>query len=401
MKPSGHDYIGLGWKRKDDVRKEWDQALLCLRASEKLGSAEPAIISIAHFAGSRHQWKHIDELKYRKCQITALEYAALISWLPLEEPQEMREATLLEDACAGEQLSFAQHTYIPQEMDSYLTIQKPMPLPPCICGQIVGTEQHDHLVLMSSLPKELPVLDISVIPDQQLVDYLCRTRAVFPFPKSDDDFPLVECLLPLRTVFHYRSQLEYVIVRSFSDYEAPLTVMQTALVRDCLTGADLDVACSRPCWRVTTNDYYAGHCFNKQDVSKPLSWNLQPGNSNQTELAGLVQYISQRRHRIAPLPVSTLQPWQAEPPLPSRILIDVSHHHPKSLPAPDGWEVIQRNGRVWISGCNHRVVKMDAAQYNMLLAMCCDQVVPSAPTEQTLNRISESCRAQNDADLDS
>ncbi len=36
----------------------------------------------------------------------------------------------------------------------------------------------------------------------------------------------------------------------------------------------------------------------------------------------------------------------------------------------------------------------------MLLAMCSDQVVPSAPSEQMLNRISESCRAQNDADLE-
>ena len=78
----------------------------------------------------------------------------------------------------------------------------------------------------------------------------------------------------------------------------------------------------------------------------------------------------------------------------------MSHHHPKSLPAPDGWEVIQRNGRVWISGRSDRVVKLDAAQYHMLLAMCSNQVVPSAPSEQTLKRISESCQAQNDADIE-
>ena len=46
------------------------------------------------------------------------------------------------------------------------------------------------------------------------------------------------------------------------------------------------------------------------------------------------------------------------------------------------------------------LAKLDAAQYHMLLAMCSDQVVPSAPSEQILNRISESCRAQNDADLE-
>ena len=34
--------------------------------------------------------------------------------------------------------------------------------------------------------------------------------------------------------------------------------------------------------------------------------------------------------------------------------------------------------------------------------LCCDQVVPSAPSEQILNQItgSESCRAQNDADIE-
>ncbi len=56
------------------------------------------------------------------------------------------------------------------------------------------------------------VLDIAVIPDQQLVDYFCRTRAVSPFPKSDDDIPFVKCLLPLRKVFPYRSQLECIII---------------------------------------------------------------------------------------------------------------------------------------------------------------------------------------------
>jgi hypothetical protein len=64
-----------------------------------------------------------------------------------------------------------------------------------------------------------------------------------------------------------------------------------------------------------------------------------------------------------------------------------------------GWEVIQRNGRVWIAERNTRVAKLDAAQYHMLLATCGNQDARSVPAELTLNRISDSCRAQKDADL--
>jgi hypothetical protein len=50
-------------------------AQLCLRACEKLRDAEPAIIlvSIAHLSGRQHQWMHMDELKHRKCHLTAPE----------------------------------------------------------------------------------------------------------------------------------------------------------------------------------------------------------------------------------------------------------------------------------------------------------------------------------------
>ncbi len=87
------------------------------------------------------------------------------------------------------------------------------------------------------------------------------------------------------------------------------------------------------------------------------------------------------------------------PPLPPRIVIDLSHHHHRSLPAPLGWEVIQRNGRVWLAEGRTRAVKLDAAQYHMLLASCDDQDAHTVPTELTLARISDSCRAQKDADL--
>jgi hypothetical protein len=200
-----------------------------------------------------------------------------------------------------------------------------------------------------------------------------------------------------------RSHPEYIIVRSLTDEDAPLTVMQTALVRDCLRGADrerLDAACGRPCWSVKKDEYYAGQGLHKLSGYRALSWKLQPGSSPaQNEMKGLVQYVTHRSCGSGQRLVSTPQLWQTDPPLPPRIVIDLSHHHPRSLPAPVGWEVIQRNGRVWLAERNAWVVKMDAAQYHMLLATCGDQDAKTVPTELTLARISDSCRAQKDADL--
>ncbi len=118
------------------------------------------------------------------------------------------------------------------------------------------------------------------------------------------------------------------------------------------------------------------------------------------ELVGLVQYITHRNRGSVSRPVFILHPWQAETPLPGRVTVDVSHYHPQSLPAPISWEIIQRNGRIWMVEQNSRVTKIDAAQYNMLLAISGDQDTASAPTTQFLVDISTSCRAQKVADLE-
>ena len=123
-----------------------------------------------------------------------------------------------------------------------------------------------------------------------------------------------------------------------------------ALVRDSLVGADrerLKDACTRPRWTVTRDEYYDGHHFTASgEGGTAPSWKLQAGGpSGQTELAGLVQYITHRRSYAMPRPTVVLHPWQADPPLPSKVVIDISHHLPRSLPAPEGWEIIQRNGR--------------------------------------------------------
>jgi hypothetical protein len=91
----------------------------------------------------------------------------------------------------------------------------------------------------------------------------------------------------------------------------------------------------RPSWTVNKDEYYADHCFNILDQG-PLTWKLQAGNSTgQTELTSLVRYISRRRCGSELRLISAPHPWQADPPLPSRITIDPSHHYPKTLPAPD------------------------------------------------------------------
>jgi hypothetical protein len=101
-----------------------------------------------------------------------------------------------------------------------------------------------------------------------LADHLCQARAVFPFLQNTDDTTSVECLAPLRKVTSYHTQLEYIIVRLYTDEEAPLTVMQMALVRDCLLGTDrerIDDACGSPSWTVNNDEYYADHCLNILD----------------------------------------------------------------------------------------------------------------------------------------
>ncbi len=77
------------------------------------------------------------------------------------------------------------------------------------------------------------------------------------------------------------------------------------------------------------------------------------------------------------------------------VTIDISHHHPRSLSAPVGWEVIQRNGRVWMVEQNNRIIKIDAAQYHMLLVMYETQTANLVAIAQFL-----ASRAQKAADLE-
>ncbi len=93
-----------------------------------------------------------------------------------------------------------------------------------------------------------------------------------------------------------------------------------------------------------------------------------------------------------------LHPWQADPALPSKVVIDISHHLPRDLPAPAGWNILERNVRVWEAARSNKIIRLDAVHYSMLLATCCAQEEQRTPTKQFLVQLSESPRAQQDAD---
>jgi hypothetical protein len=58
----------------DDVQQEWDQAEVYLKACAKLGSAEPAILSVLHLCRCQAQWMHIEELRRQHLKTRTQQY---------------------------------------------------------------------------------------------------------------------------------------------------------------------------------------------------------------------------------------------------------------------------------------------------------------------------------------
>jgi hypothetical protein len=99
-------------------------------------------------------------------------------------------------------------------------------------------------------------------------------------------------------------------------------------------------------------------------------------------------------------PLTPLHPWQHDPPLPSKIVIDLSNHTPYKLVSPEGWEILRRNGRVWIVEHNRREAQLDVAQYGMLLVHYNNSDEHSIPSAKFLSSLGTSCIAQRMADLE-
>ena len=244
---------------------------------------------------------------------------------------------------------------------------------------------------------------MAAVPDSQLVVYLFQKRDIFSLLHTATGSHTVECILPLRQVVSpYPFREELVIVRSTTNDAAPLTVLQIALVRDCLLedGTTLHEACNRPQWTVRLADRFAGYFSPKKLNMLHPTWKLNAtGSDGQMTISSLKQYFSTRRKTSFQLPPVPFHPWQTEQALPHTMVIDTFHHNPTQLPSPEGWNVMKRNGRVWIADGYRHVTRMDAAQYCMLTGLH-SQAGQSSPSLQPLQLISTSSRARQQSDLE-
>ncbi len=96
-------------------------------------------------------------------------------------------------------------------------------------------------------------------------------------------------------------------------------------------------------------------------------------------------------------PLTPLHPWQHDPPLPSKIVMDLSNHTPCKRLSPEGCEILLRNGRVCIA---EHVAQLDAAQYGMLLVRYNNSEEHSTPSAAFVSSIGASFRSQRMADLE-
>ncbi len=126
----------------------------------------------------------------------------------------------------------------------------------------------------------------------------------------------------------------------------------------------------------------------------------EAGDCRQLNMTGLMKYLSKRLMPLCFRPQVVPHPWQTDLPLPSKVVIDITNHLPRQLQSPDRWEVMQRNGRVWIVETNRRLVHLDAEQYSMLLTQYNGLGASSAPPAELLRLFCASCRAQQAADQD-
>ena len=380
----------------EPIREDWTSAKHCLHACQKLGQAAPAILTVVQLRGSQTKWLHASELKHRHCELTKDEISGLEQYLSLAEHRQgiMNQS----------RNHLSQSAVVPQLVSILSSPGNPVVIPPYITGRVIETVQHSHVVLRSTLC-DVPQLVLKSIPDDQLAAYLCQKRAIFSLPYTAKDSHEVECLLPLRRATSpYLYQEELIIASLTTDDTAPLTVLPLALVRDCLLGSGCDTlqeACTRPPWKVSLMDWFAGYSFPSGNNTVP-TWHLSEGGvEGQRTISGLTQYFSKRStHRIPP-PFVPPHPWQIGPTLPSTITIDISQHHPTQLPCPNGWQVMQRNGRVWIATEVKNIIMLDAAHYGMLVDMGThDASDPPSPTVHLLETIRKSSRAQRDLDLE-
>ncbi len=105
-----------------------------------------------------------------------------------------------------------------------------------------------------------------------------------------------------------------------------------------------------------------------------VTWRLQPaGKDGMQQLVGLGLGIIKRRESYCKCNLARhftpTYVWQADPPLPAKIQIDVSNHIPNWRPAPPGWVVTQRSAQILVTDAGQHSFGLDDAQYGMLWAL--------------------------------
>jgi ribonuclease HI len=278
--------------------------------------------------------------------------------------------------------------------------------PPCIIGKVRRVAEYDQLEL-ESLSGIIPDTLIATVSSAQLVEHLCKVRTVFSFTLDGVHDQQVECLVPLSAVIPHTFQEDYIIVQTFtpsnSSTAPPLAALGLSFIRDCLLANGCDTlreACTRPPWLVSRADLHEWFTPSRPATNHDgTKWHLSEHQGlSQTYMTMLVQGVKQRRAVSVHRPLSPLHPWQSDPPLPNHVTIDLSHHHPKQMHCPQDWEVMQRNGRVWIVRKGMCPVSLDAAQYGMLINLH-SQLSNDGPSVVILHQITVTCLAQRQADL--
>jgi hypothetical protein len=125
----------------------------------------------------------------------------------------------------------------------------------------------------------------------------------------------------------------------------------------------------------------------------------------QSKLIGFTSSLLRSKTQPQKHRLPMLYSWQLDPPLPGNVTIDLSNHHPRSLPSPEGWDIVQRNGCTMITGPSLRIVCIDSAQYHMLCSMQAllklrqDQS-NNPPDALFLRHLRASCLAKQTADAE-
>ena len=353
----------------EELAAQWLCVKHCLSACRKLGKAR--ILTVQQLRSASGMWLHIDDLQHNHRLLSADEYASLTSWLDAAEPSSAEE--LISDDHTPTPTSTCSIRVHPQGRACTACAGV---IPPFLRGSLVR-QLSDGQAELELLPDvDIPEQSIQRTSDEELARHLCQTRAVFPFTVDGTTTRDVECLLPLASVAP-TAQAEASIVVSIFQVElshtpTPLAVLTMALVRDTLLAAGLEQlrdACRRPRWTVPVADLKELFSISDSAIASAGSGlRLLTCQSGQSRITGQFQ-LRITRARLTALQPPTLYPWQLDPPLPANVTIDLANHHRRTLPAPTGWEILQRNGQTFITPPGQATVSLDQAQFGMLRAL--------------------------------